>query len=197
MNSFERWTRDQNEPDKQTISEPISRVGELILSSFGSPGSIEHHLAVPWYCRFTPRNEIKALVYEFRKMISQFSGGGTAKLFKRQLFEVKNPFLLEDQFKTLYKESRACPETVLESNRRVLGSSMAGYPRRRSSGTNCLCAGTILPDISDMYARSSSVFAVAREERQGIVKSQLFHWLLGMITLPLLLTFVFVASFVS
>ena len=84
----------------------INKVGDSILASFASSSRTNTGASpidsLPWFCRYAPRNEIKYLVNEFHQMIQQFSGRGTAKIFKRQLFEVENPFVLHENFQKLY-----------------------------------------------------------------------------------------------
>ena len=57
----------------------------------------------PWAYRYSPRTEITKLVHEFSTMVQQFSGEGTAKIIKIDVFETKNPFILQKNFQTLYK----------------------------------------------------------------------------------------------
>ena len=60
----------------------------------------------PWWYKISPRTEIKDLVEHFHYMVNQFSGQGTAKLFKHHLLEVKNPFVLFETFQPMYEQRR-------------------------------------------------------------------------------------------
>ena len=180
----------------------INKVGDSILKSFGSRQALqEKDLSIPWYCRYAPRNEIRDLVYEFKSMILQFSGNGMAKLFKRQLFEVQNPFTLQEHFQDLYMESvgaegqtaqRGKPSQQPSWMRSSMILDEAGPNFRRASATSFAGLSTSSRSLSEPHVKDTSV-----DDRKGIRRSRLFYWLLAAITIPLLATLLSVAIFIG
>ena len=76
--------------------------------NFGDPSSSSEAFdatsfdVLPWSYKYGPKTEIIALVDQFRVLIKRFSGQGTAKLYKREVLEVQNPFFLHPNFDKLY-----------------------------------------------------------------------------------------------
>lgn len=88
----------------------MDSTGQQILELAGLVDTTNEKLDLsdkkPWWDKFSPPTEVSKLVEQFRQMIKQFSGQGTAKLFKKQLLEVKNPCALSEDFRSLYRSTR-------------------------------------------------------------------------------------------
>lgn len=79
----------------------IKSIGSVIMDTFG-----DHNQAIDvddkeLWCN--PRTEISELAKEFRTMVTNFSGSGTARIVKQKYTEVLNPFGLFGEFKELYE----------------------------------------------------------------------------------------------
>jgi len=79
----------------------INIIGSVIINTFG-----DHSQAISvedreFWCN--PRTEITELAREFRTMVTNFSGSGTARIVKQKFTEVLNPFALFGEFKELYE----------------------------------------------------------------------------------------------
>ena len=178
--------------------------GSQILSSYGSSQKpyIDGHF-VPWVHHFTPRTEVSELADEFQLMIKQFAGGGTAKLFKRQLSEVKNPFSLQQHFGTLYTK-RDHPRNDDDSSRLAqfdTGHDQLFHPKSdqaktaesvdlwQNRGRNVVNSGNLHPNQITNDRRSGA-------NRRTVVRLRMFWWIAGSIALPLLCTLFAVSAYV-
>jgi len=180
----------------------INEIGNKILQSFGSNVEEINISSMPWSYRYAPRTEISLLVEQFRRMVSKFSGQGTAKVFKRQHFEVKNPFELQGCFRSFYNTQRqdnnntelltyGSPITsdadthdaeipiIMHRNHHQTGGEAVRYNERVNWGPNIKSAET--------GTSRSSVISQLTMNRVGSRK--LFWWIVGSITLPLIGTF--------
>ena len=209
----------------------MSSVGKQILRSAGSgpsnaffqsdTGSVSSSNAnnanewidiskKPWWYRFSARNEVSVLVEQFHEMVLQFSGKDTAKLFKQQLLEVKNPFVLFDNFHHLYAqrvksrasyhygESRRMPmEEPLASARSTSLLKLMEY--RIHDGPNVHdidkdLSSTAGDDLDEDSIGFDSV--TMEEEPRRVLNSALFWWIVGSIVLPLICCTVAISVYV-
>ena len=181
----------------------ITRVGDDILASFGSgeqQQSFVGHEKIPWFCRYAPRTEITNLVEEFQRMVNQFSGRGTAKIFKRQLLEVKNPFALQRNFDKLYRSrhltnlSTSYKIPTQDSNSHLPLSEQTADPLPESytpSETRIHWGPNVHSGANDTHSHSGSAasqLSLSKVERRKVLRSPLFWWLAGGIAIPLILS---------
>ena len=173
----------------------INGIGDNILASFGSQVRIMDSNAMPWAYRFSPETEITRLVEQFRLMVQQFSGRGTAKIFKRQLLEVKNPFALHRNFHSLYMARQQQSLSRYDPGNLLLPDSSQGMnvvnvaESRIHWGHNV--HNTTFDCQSGTFIRTADLI-----EGQRIVRSRLFWWIVCVITFPLLFTMTSVSFYV-
>ena len=195
----------------------INGIGDNILASFGSHVRImDTNDAMPWAYRFSPETEITRLVQQFRLMVEQFSGRGTAKIFKRQLLEVKNPFALHRNFRSLYRArqqrslsryytgSLAQIDKMLsnprlsednEDNDLLLSDSSEGIKAVNVADSRIHWGHNVHNTTFD-WQSGTSMRTVDLIEGQRIVRSRLFWWIVCVITFPLLCTLTSVSFYV-
>ena len=204
----------------------MNHIGSEILEYAGSRTDQEEHPILqlrkkPWTYRFSPRTEISRLLDEFHIMIQQFSGKGTAKVIKQDLYEVKNPFLLYKNFQRLYDERKGSssygparamstglafqqahkPPTSLSSSLTSSSSSFSPSddpPRtlvsenRKHWGPNTHATG--IDDENLRHNLHQSI--VSSTSHRSLLRSSIFWWICGCIALPLLLSMVGIAAYV-
>ena len=166
-----------------------------------------------WY-RFSPRTEVIILVEHFHQMVKQFSGNGTAKIFKRKLLEVKNPFMLHQSFQSLYEarfqrklsvDYQARASESLLSRLSLTSSRQAAGPPQRSSAimTERLYTGPNVhaideAPIDDESGGNSS--QLKKEEmwrlRRQVLRSKIFRWMIVAVVVPLVLALGAISYFV-
>ena len=200
----------------------IARTGDKVLKSVGA-NTIEK-TRTPWFHRFAPKTEITMLMEQFQTMMEQFSGGGTAKILKRQLLEVKNPFVLQENFAGLYKtrqEASSTYFTVPTGLQGFRGQPQEGDEQRQDEEESY--AG--LNDSQDIpgsgqlqearkhwgpnvhgetvgtysHGASQSLEEVMYEQetnRRQVLRSRLFWWMAMTIALPLVLILASVSGLV-
>ena len=199
----------------------MTHIGSEILEYAGSRTDQEEHPVLqlenkPWTYRFSPRTEITRLLDEFHIMIEQFSGKGTAKVIKQDLYEVKNPFLLYNSFQQLYDESEGSsygtapptptglkPSTTLSSSSSSTSSASSNLPpdhpprtlvseNRKHWGPNTHSTG--FDDENLRHNLHQSI--VSSSSLASLLRSSIFWWICGCIALPLLLSMVGIAAYV-
>ena len=185
----------------------MDNAGKQILQSAGSTSfqpseeTSEGKLDLskkPWWYKLSPRTEITKLVEHFHRMVEQFSGQGTAKLFKQQLLEVKNPFDLADNFEDVYNR-RQEPGFTHTYNENVAFSPLGGSSRIHSSYTfrRRKHEGPNIHNLDDTdsvdhfavdtsFRRRRGYDGLLVNQRFGHCRSRLFWWIVGCIAVPLL-----------
>ena len=198
----------------------MDHIGSEILEYAGSRTDQEEHpMRVqlerkPWTYRFSPRTEITRLLDEFHIMIEQFSGKGTAKVIKQDLYEVKNPFLLYSNFRKIYHErkdmsysparktsprSSPLPNHATSSSSSSSSLSPSDHPSRnlisedrKYWGPNTHSTGvdeeTLRHNLHQSMANSIS--------HRSLLRSSIFWWICGCIALPLSLSMAGIAAYV-
>ena len=200
----------------------MNDIGKQILKSAGEVDAGDHNEGEshklsnssfnlghkPWWYKVSPRTEVTQLVAQFSQMMKQFSGHGTAKLFKQQLLEVKNPFNLQDNFQQLY-------------GRRQQSRGSYVYPRAQlpladpgmtPSASSNLCIESRLYEGPNVHAMeddhsasifrfaddpsSSSAAAKQRMSRRAVMRSPLFWWIVCSMALPLVFCLTAIAGYV-
>ena len=89
----------------------INRIGSMIIDTFGDHNQAINVEEREFWCN--PRTEISELAREFRTMVMNFSGSGTARIVKQKFTEVLNPFTLFGEFKELYERYVRCENCFL------------------------------------------------------------------------------------
>ena len=203
----------------------MNHIGSEILEYAGSRSDNEeedpmlHIERKPWTYRFSPRTEITQLVDEFHVMVDQFSGKGTAKVIKQDLYEVKNPFLLYKNFQQLYdkhKESSREPardkstglssgstiDKVLPASSSTSSSSslspsdrllgMFVSENRKHWGPNTRSSGMDEETLRESLRRSIA----SSTSHRSLLRSSIFWWICGCIAVPLMLSMVGISAYV-
>ena len=185
----------------------MQEVGDHIISSAGQTSQELVELKPPKIHKYSPKTEVSKLVDQFRKMVKRFSGSGTAKLYKRQVMEVKNPFCLNDAFEPLYEKrndsrfpynyqriasmrsmsEQAVSTPYMPNNKRLF----VGGDERLHWGPN---VHTVEENAS--FHKSLSTLPLNVVEERSALKSPLFRWILGCITIPLLFTMAVILVYV-
>jgi hypothetical protein len=166
----------------------MSKVGDDILRNVGAVNKINLESRNDWL-RFSPRTEISYLVRLFTHMIKKFSGVGTASLQSYKGMEMKNPFMLQEVFETLYRkraeegfkfkyEFDEVSESHLHENYRIHWGSIL----HSSEGD--------MMTIDSIYFEDNHLGGIR------IFTSPLFWCILITIALPLILTLIAIATFV-
>jgi len=181
----------------------MNRIGDQIVDTFGDHDqAIDYSQAETLWC--SPRTEISDLAQEFRTMVKNFSGTGSAKIVKQKFTEVINPFTLFDEFRDLYDSRRdeyfpyeykdstdtsAGITSLIEYERAQAegGSSLQG-PKRRHFGPNIKTQDTIPAD-------ATSQMSIKRKHR--VMSSPLFRWVVASIMTPLLVTMIIISALVT
>ena len=166
---------------------------------------------MPWTYQYAPRSEITLLVEEFRAMIKQFSGKGTASLIKRDLFEVKNPFDLCEKFEHLYTKRKQTGSKLyfseLQPTDRHTESSnplseQAPQPPQVGSQIESFSGRRINvgPNYKEIDAETASLNVQrtfgAFANRRIVLRSPIFWLVLLCVALPLVLCVVGISSYV-
>ena len=200
----------------------MNRVGSEILEHAGSRSGQEEHPILqlerkPWTYRFSPRTEITRLVDEFHVMLKQFSGKGTAKVIKQDLYEVKNPFLLYNNFQMLYDErkissygpSRAVSTGVsfraANAKRLSAAASLSLAPPPEQPATTAVVTenrkhwgpNTHTSGIDEENLRQDLHRSIVSSTKHGsLLRSSIFWWLCCCIAVPLMLSMVGISAYV-
>ena len=178
----------------------MRQTGERIVRTAGMIQKEPLNLdTLPWSYQYAPHTEITKLVDQFRKMVKRFAGDGTAKLFKKQRLEVRNPFEEFTAFERLY-QSRSTDKsfdfnyTIGRDAAPKQGIFSRG-PREEASPTNNksrrrLHMGPNSSSKTNLSGQRMSVSTLPIEkiEERTWLRSPLFKWILACITLPLILS---------
>ena len=179
----------------------MREIGEAILASAGSVEKPDDQVKqLPWIYKYTPRSEISYIVNEFQLLTEKFAGSGTAKLVKRQMLEVKNPFTLHDNFQELY-DQRDDPDFKYNMMR---DAKNAMSPRRERFGFRMSWGPNMHPESAQLVQRSLDNLLLVDEEMENeeddnkrkciLWKSPLFRYLFLCIVVPLSVTMLIIAG---
>lgn len=188
--------------------ELINKVGDQIVQNFGSSvKDIDQDISKVFWLKYSPPTEIVRLLKEFEKMVNRFSGNGTAELDFHRDPETKNPFPANFNALNFLYRKRAGSKFVYDesalSMRIMPEMASTGAPIGRSHwGPNHhLC---IRDGQSDMLATEHSKESSHQQENpskkpewRGVLSSPLFWWILGTISLPLLMTMVAISGYLA
>lgn len=201
--------------------EYMHRVGEEIVASAGSSQQHKENVmldmnSVPWTSLYAPRTEITMLIRQFQKLTKRFAGSGTAKLYKRQLLEVKNPFLLNTNLAKLYQQ-RKDPKflydytrgggTVFPRDQKEQDEEEDDQDHRpamisfRATGEERLHYGPNIHSMDEGGSIGKSLSSMRYEQiddandNRFLWRSPLFRWILGTLATPLMLTIFIVAVY--
>jgi hypothetical protein len=157
----------------------MSQVGDRILENVGgevNDVSIDYKKNQTQAC--SPNTELNSLVGEFQKMVSQFSGGGSAK--KHQLHDIErfNAFEFTDDFADLYKGR-------LDESFSFKYSSSPKPPEQDVSIGYCNLGPNIQSSVEILS--NSLTSNAAMKDVHKIHKSPFFHWMIVTIVTPLLI----------
>jgi len=172
----------------------MNDVGDQVVGKFGEDLdtgiNYERKRALP----FSPKTELSCLTTEFTKMVSRFSGEGTANRVKLREAESRNIFNLSDKFNGFY-QSRKDTEFAYDYKRKSLASSVksnakgidSAVPERHNFGTN----------FDNGVDTTASNYTPTRRDYDGTVaKSPLFWWIVGLVVIPLLIVAVSISAVV-
>lgn len=170
----------------------MNKVGDRIINDFGS-NVHELDIEKSKWVRFSPATEITDLASGFRDMVIRFSGKGVARLFKKKLSEVRNPFTLTSNFSTLYARrneddfQHRYQENVVPtaSPLDMRGTSVARVQWGRNLRASECGDSTFFSTLQE------SVNEVAQNKK--LMRSPLFWWIVGSIAVPLLLAMIIIS----
>ena len=198
------------------------RIGTQILESAGSPHveGASSGLQIedkPWTSRYAPPSEITRLVDGFHTMIEHFSGQGIAKLIKQDLFELKNPFKLEDKFRTIcdsrfarYSGARMVRGTDtgnydssfdrslhLAEIRKHSSIDSINFVEQAPSETRVHWGPNVHVSVDDETFQSPVQSSVDNSATRGyLLRSPIFWWILSLSALPLIVCMIAISAYV-
>ena len=164
----------------------------------------------PWWYKVSPRTEVTELVRQFRTMVQQFSGQGTAKLFKQQLLEVKNPFVLFETYRSLY-DKRLNTRSSYTYNPHSIGTdsvTASGSEDSEESPLNPEEKGMRIHEGPNVYSLdlpsdqfdftpgTEKTYPRGRGLHCILLKSPLFWWIFCWIAVPLIVFMVGLSVYV-
>ena len=179
----------------------INRMGDKILDTYGDDlQAIDFTRAKTLWC--SPRTEISDLAREFHRMVSTFSGTGSAKIVRQKLTEVKNPFALFEPFRDLYESRRDnfFPYGYNDSFDRKNDESHLGNLNFSSKqGLHTMNRNHMGPNIKEhkVETPSDAMSQFSIKERKNVLHSPLFRWIVASIMTPLLLTMIVISALVT
>ena len=159
-------------------------VGDQVVGTFGETldTNIDYERKSTSLC--LPKTELDPLTEEFSKMVSRFSGEGTAKVIRAKEMEKINLFDLSEEFAGLYQSRNSKDFAFQYSNPEQFEDSS---PQRRHLGPNTQQSPTM----------SSPDAEKANHGYDGKpIKSPLFHWMIGLIVIPTLVITVVISAVV-
>ena len=176
------------------LTEPLkwmNNVGDQVVGKFGEDLdtgiNYERKKALP----FSPETELSSLTRGFSKMVSRFSGEGTANRVKVKEAESKNIFNLSNKFSVLY-QSRKDAAFAYDYARQSSAVSTAS-----STSEEMLERHNFGPNFASGADTASIHTPTKRQDYDGTVaKSPLFWWILGLIVTPLLVVAVSISAVV-
>jgi hypothetical protein len=175
----------------------IRRIGNQLMYNFGDfdLGDILKEDVSRWG-RFSPRTEIKDFVVEFQSLVMRFSGEGVAKLWKQSILEVKNPFSCH-HFDFLYLERMRAEFKYQYSP--LSSTSIITSWSPNSSLSYIHLGGNVKEKLNFEAEDGGNVLDTLRnrDEKYRTIRSPLFWWIAGSITLPLLLGMISICAIVS
>jgi len=183
----------------------MNKVGDQIVNDFGGSSAKKLEENQSRWVRFSPKTEITDLVAQFRSMVRKFSGEGVAKLFRRKCTEIRNPFTLESNFRGLYG-GRSCSDFKYTYDdgavalKLPLGSADGRITSIRwgikrihwghniRGGSDSVCAS---------FASKMRMSLDDAKDMKKLMRSPLFWWIVGSITIPLLLVMIAISVLVA
>lgn len=182
----------------------INSIGSMIIDTFGDHNQAINVEDKELWCN--PRTEISELAREFRTMVMNFSGSGTARIVKQKFTEVLNPFALFGEFKELYESRRDeffpyvynAPDdannapimSLLDYERQQARNASFQLPCRRYYGQNIKS-----PNNAEANADAMSHMTLKHKDR--MISSPLFRWVVASITTPLIVTMIVISALVT
>ena len=176
----------------------MNKVGDQIVNDFGGSSAKKLEENQPRWVRFSPKTEITDLVAQFRSMVRKFSGEGTAKLSRRKCTKIRNPFTLESNFRGLYG-GRSCGGFKYKYDDGAVASPLTlGRVNRRSTrihwGHN-IRGGSDSESVT--FASNLQLSLNDAKDMKNLLRSPLFWWIVGSITIPLLLGMIAISVLVA
>ena len=169
------------------LTEPLkwmNDVGDQVVGKFGEEldSGIDYERKTDLPC--SPKTELSSLVAEFTKMVSRFSGDGTAERVQVKETECRNMFNLSKEFAKLYQSRKErsfafdYKKSSVQNDTPVTSAKEGLVPERCNFG----------PNTGNAFD-NASIYSASGEDYSGkVYQSPLFWWIVGLIVTPLLVT---------
>mmetsp|Transcript_18225 Transcript_18225/g.39386 ORF Transcript_18225/g.39386 Transcript_18225/m.39386 type:complete len:1769 (-) Transcript_18225:63-5369(-) len=173
------------------FSEPLKwmhSVGDQVVGKFGEEldAGIDYEKKKVLTC--SPKTELSTLVEEFSKMITRFSGEGTAKRMQINDKEKVNLFDFSDEFAGLYRSRKDSMFAFDYPIASAVSDASDGQPIQQCN------LGPNRRSSSKAASASSAVDTIYSKGKA--YKSPLFHWMVTLIVTPILVTTVVITAVV-